>query len=165
MRKLAASGLIVLGLVLAAYGFTGGVSAATHSADLTITFNILTAADLTITGSPLDLGNVTPGIPKASDVDAVNVNVKSNKTYSLDYSATNFTVGSDTVEISHLFWSTNDGTDYTQFGSSGNIASTATRTTGVGTDYSFTYQINILDDYSHAAVDDYSATVTYTVTN
>lgn len=149
MRKALAICLVVAGLALVTTGFP----AAARAADVTVTFTIPTILELTITGSPVAFGTVTPGVATAPQ--SVNVNVKSNVYYDLTYTTTDFTSGTNTVPIGRLTYSG------TTFLASGSIDSNHAPTTSSGLDHTYDYVLTVL--WSDAAAAGYTGTVTYTL--
>jgi hypothetical protein len=148
--------LVVAGLALAFYGFSGGVAAAT-TGNAVVTFTILSHQTLTIAGATVAFGNVTPDI--ATSPATVAVTVKSNVAYNLTYTApvsfTETPSGTKVVPIGRLTYGG------TAFLSGTNPLETAhARTTGTGVIHSYNYVLTVLFDDDTGS---YTGTITYTV--
>ena len=154
--------LVVAGLALAFYGFSGSVSAAVDEHEVAIvTFTILSRQTLTIAGTPVAFGNVTPD--DATAPKTVVVTVRSNVAYDLKYSApANFTEtpsGSLVVPIERLTY--DHGTGAVAFATGTNTLETdQARTSGTGDPYSYEYVLTVdFDD----DLGSYTGSITYTV--
>jgi len=143
--------LVVAGLALAFYGFSGNVSAA----NVNVTFTILATQTLTISGTPVAFSGVTLDVPTAAQTVAVTV--KSNVAYNLTYTApANFTDGSKVVPIERLTYNN------TPFVTGPVTLQTAhPRTTGPGVTHSYDYVLTVAFD--DADPGSYTGTITYTV--
>jgi len=143
--------LVVAGLALAFYGFSGNVSAA----NVNVTFTILSTQTLTISGTPVAFSGVTLDVPTAAQT--VVVTVKSNVAYNLTYTApANFTDGSQVVPIGRL---TYNGTPFVT--GPVTLETAHARTTGTGVPHSYAYVLTVLFD--DADPGSYTGTITYTV--
>jgi len=144
--------LVVAGLALAFYGFSGSVSAA----NVDMTFTILSTQTLTISGTPVEFSDVSPA--SATSSKTVAVTVKSNVAYKLTYTAPlNFTQdpAGSTVPIGRLTY------DLTTFLNGENIlVATHARTTGTGVTHSYAYVLTVLFDDDPGS---YIGTIIYTV--
>jgi hypothetical protein len=148
--------LVVAGLALAFYGFSGSVSAAT-TGNAIVTFTIPTHQTLTITGAPVNFSSVTLDVPTAAQT--VVVTVKSNVPYTLTYTAPDeFTSGSTStvVPIGRL---TYGGTSFES--GTKTLVTAPARTTGAGDIYNYSYVLTVLFD--DADPGSFTGTVIYTV--
>ena len=145
--------LVVAGLALAFYGFSGSVSAAVDHVD--VTFTIQSHQTLTIADTTVDFGPVTPDL--ATDPVTVAVTVKSNVAYNLTYTApANFTQdpAGFTVPIGRLTYAV--GTPF----ESGEHALVTDHVRTTGTTHNYDYVLTVLFDDVPGA---YAGIIIYTV--
>jgi hypothetical protein len=156
-RKRLAIALVVAGLALAFYGFSGSVSAALLD-HVDVTFTIQSHQTLTIAGTPVAFGTVTPDL--ATDpAKVVEVTVKSNVAYNLTYTApANFTQdpAGSTVPIGRLTYAV--GSPF--LSGVNELEHNHARTTGTGVKHSYDYVLTVLYDDDPGA---YAGIITYTV--
>jgi len=148
--------LVVAGLALAFYGFSGSVSAAAGSVG--VTFTILSNQTLTITGTPVNFGSVTPDVAKAAAAP-VAVTVRSNVAYKLTYTAPdNFTDGgAKVVPIGRLTY----GISTPFLVGENTLEPNHPRTLGAGVIHSYDYVLTV--DFEDDDPGSYTGTITYTV--
>jgi hypothetical protein len=142
--------LVVAGLVLAFYGFSGSVSAA----DVDVTFTILSTQTLTISGTPVAFSGVTLDVPTAAQT--VVVTVKSNVAYKLTYTAPTSFDGTTSVPIGRLTYNST-----TFLAGVNTLESNHARTTGAGVLHSYDYVLTV--DFDDADPGSYTGTIIYTV--
>jgi len=165
VRKSFAGLMLVVGLILAAVGFSAGAGAAT-TGSVSFTFTLLTHQELTIaysSGSAVSFGNVDPEVPTVA-ANYVTINVKSNKPYDLRYNAPgDFTSGTSTIPITRMDWGTAGTGPWTAFTSSQTtVVTNHAKSTGLGDNFNYYYRLTCQyeDDPTGGA---YTGTVEYEV--
>jgi len=149
--------LVVAGLALAFYGFSGSVSAA--AGNVGVTFTILSTQTLTIAGTPVAFNDVTPA--SATSPKTVEVTVKSNVAYKLTYTAPTSFDGTTSVPIGRLTYDDTPFESGTPFLSGLNtLVPNHAKTTGTGVTHSYDYVLTVLFDDDPGL---YTGTIIYTV--
>lgn len=153
MRKILAAILVVAGFGLLVFGSSPFVTAAT-SGDVTVTFNILSTQELTINRATVQFNDVQPGIT-AGPID-VTVTVKSNTSYDLDYTASNFASGASTIAVDRLSY------NGTAFAATAKLVDDAAATGNTGATYEYAYTLAV--EWTDPVAASYTGTVTYAAT-
>lgn len=107
--------------------------------------------------SEVDFGQIDPDTPTVVS-NAVNVTVKSNKPYDLSYTATDFTDGTNSMDISNLEYADAGSGSYVQF-ANGPVNLAADQPRGRN-DFIFDYQITV--PWNIPPETTYVANITYT---
>jgi hypothetical protein len=165
MRIALACGVVVAAASLSAVS-AFAAPPTTDSQNQTVKFTNRASVQLTVDTPTVNFGNVDPLSQAAAS--GGNANVKANAAWTLSTAApatfTEDAGGLNTIPIGRLSLSPNGGA-YATVASGANAVSSGARTTGLGTDTSLAYHLNLtFGDDPNTAGNAYQAVLVYTAT-
>lgn len=155
--KLIPTLLVVAGLVMV---MTGGLSAfAAESASQGLSFINPVVSSLTLTGSNVDFGSITPGEPKEV-IGAASVTGTSNASWNITLTGTKFTNGSFELALDDVLMVKTSEGSYSTIGS-GKALNAGNNNPG-NKSYSMDYKLTVPTD-ALGSSNAYTAELTYTI--